>query len=338
MFRSIAATASPLVRSYATSKPLRTSSQVGTTFPLGLAGLLIGTVGTLFYVGDNFSYPLKPAHAEEKEEGSPFEGVRPSALTKDKFSEYTLSDVKEYNHNSHIYTFKFPDPNAISGGPITHLLMLRAVEDGLIVDAKGKDIARPYTPVSTPDTVGEISFLIKKYDTGKFTPYLASLKVGDKVAFKGPFAKFPYKPSVLEQGVAIAGGSGITPMYQLINHSLNSKDDSTKWTLIYSNVTEADILLRKEWDSLAASHPDRLKVVYALDKPPAGWTGSKGYITPELIKSAGITATGDKIKFFVCGPPGQVKAIAGDKDGGKQGPIGGTLAALGYEAGQVYKF
>ena len=61
---------------------------------------------------------------------------------RDKFSEYTLSEIKEYNHNSHIYTFKFPDPNAISGGPITHLLMLRAVQDGLIVDDKGKDIAR----------------------------------------------------------------------------------------------------------------------------------------------------------------------------------------------------
>ena len=62
-------------------------------------------------------------------------------------------------------------------------------------------------------------------------------------------------------------------MWQLINHSVNDKSDTTKWTLIYANITEADILLREEWDSLARSNPDRLKVVYALDQPPAGWTG-----------------------------------------------------------------
>lgn len=73
--------------------------------------------------------------------------------------------------------------------------------------------------------------------------------VGEKAAFKGPFAKFPYKASELDQGIAvsplsfalssqpstehsplflvlpcrlqIAGGSGITPMYQLIAHALS---------------------------------------------------------------------------------------------------------------------
>lgn len=71
----------------------------------------------------------------------------------------------------------------------------------------------------------------------------------------------------------MAGGSGITPHYQLIDAALSDKTDTTKWTLIYSNVTEEDILLRKEWDSLAKANPDRLKVVYTLDQPPAGWKG-----------------------------------------------------------------
>jgi NAD(P)H-flavin reductase len=63
-------------------------------------------------------------------------------------------------------------------------------------------------------------------------------------------------------------------------------------------------VLRKEWDALAASHPDRLTVVYSLDKPSKGWTGSTGYITPELVKKhAAIAAekAGDKVKVFVCG-------------------------------------
>jgi hypothetical protein len=63
-------------------------------------------------------------------------------------------------------------------------------------------------------------------------------------------------------------------------------------------------VLRKEWDALAASYPDRLTVVYSLDKPSKGWTGPVGYITPELVKKhAAIAAekAGDKVKVFVCG-------------------------------------
>lgn len=126
-------------------------------------------------------------------------------------------------------------------------------------------------------------------------------------------------------------------------------------------------MLREEWDALAKSHPDRLKVVYALDKPPANWKGETGYISSELVKKHAAAADkGEKVKVFVCGvrqpplllveisfpaltrlthhtlvarqPPGQVAAISGPKEGMKQGPVGGALAALGYEASQVFKF
>jgi len=46
----------------------------------------------------------------------------------------------------------------------------------------------------------------------------------------------------------------------------------------------------------------------------------------------------DKIKIFVCGPPGQVAAVAGKKDGPKQGELGGILKELGYNEDQVFKF
>jgi cytochrome-b5 reductase len=35
--------------------------------------------------------------------------------------------------------------------------------------------------------------MIKKYDDGKLTPYIHTLKVGDKLAFKGPIKKWAYK-------------------------------------------------------------------------------------------------------------------------------------------------
>ena len=38
------------------------------------------------------------------------------------------------------------------------------------------------------------------------------------------------------------------------------------------------------------------------------------------------------------GPPGQVNAVSGQKEGAKQGAIGGILKELGYTEDQVFKF
>jgi cytochrome-b5 reductase len=180
----------------------------------------------------------------------------------------------------------------------------------------------------------------------------------------------------------IGGGSGITPLYQLIHHALNEPTNRTRFTLLYANVTEADILLRDELAALQRAHPATFKIVHSLDKPPvSGWSGASGYVSRELIQAHVPPAEkGDKIKVFICGmsaltptpprllysrnrpvrlffsadffppcvcarcvmggigPPGQVNAVAGKKDGMKQGAIGGILKELGYTEGQVFKF
>ncbi len=58
----------------------------------------------------------------------------------------------------------------------------------------------------------------------------------------------------------IAGGSGITPMYQVAQAILRDPHDFTKVFLIYANVSEDDILLRKEFDAWAQDHGKRFKV------------------------------------------------------------------------------
>jgi hypothetical protein len=47
--------------------------------------------------------------------------------------------------------------------------MVKAAEAGAVVDDKGKDIARPYTPTSGVDHVGELVLLIKKYDVSRLS-------------------------------------------------------------------------------------------------------------------------------------------------------------------------
>ena len=105
-------------------------------------------------------------------------------------------------------------------------------------------------------------------------------------------------------------------------------------------MTEEDILLREEWDALAAANPDRLKLVYALDKPPAVWSGVSGFVTPEVIEGEALPPSAHEgVKVFCCGPPPMYEAICGPKDAtGKQGEVGGALKKLGYTSEQVFKF
>ncbi|VDK18010.1 unnamed protein product [Anisakis simplex] len=100
----------------------------------------------------------------------------------------------------------------------------------------------------------------------------------------------------------IAGGTGITPMLQIINAILKDPNDSTKISLLFANQTEDDILLRDELDKLAKQHEDRFQIWYTLDKMAIGWKYSTGYITDEMI-DAHLPKAGADTAILMCGPP-----------------------------------
>ncbi|RUS28630.1 hypothetical protein BC938DRAFT_481650 [Jimgerdemannia flammicorona] len=122
-----------------------------------------------------------------------------------------------------------------------------------------------------------------------------------------------------------SGGTGITPMLQLIRKIFSDPTDTTKVSLIFANVTEDDILLRSELDKLAEQHPKQFSVYYTLDKPPKGWKGGKGFVDDKMAKDKLPGPQEDGVIVFVCGPPGMVGALAGPKAGFQQGEVGGVL-------------
>ncbi|KAJ6469570.1 cytochrome-b5 reductase [Mycena vitilis] len=261
----------------------------------------------------------------------------PSALSSDDFITLPLKKVVPYNHNSSTFYFELP-PQTSSKLPVASCVVVKASDPEALKDKKGNPVVRPYTPVSAADNTGELVFLIKKYETGVMSKYIHSLKAGDSLQIKGPIAKFPYRENEFDEVALIGGGSGITPLYQVISHALSSKFNTTKFKLLFSNVTEEDILMREDIDALAKKHPKNLEVVYLLDKPKPDWQGPTGFINADVIKKYVSPPTSERTMVMVCGPPGQVAAIAGKKAGMKQGELGGVLKELGYKEEQVFKF
>lgn len=206
-------------------------------------------------------------------------GFRRSFLKPNQWQPLQLLDKKVLTHNTRRFRFVLPHQDQKLGLPVgQHVSMKTTLDDGTVV-------MRPYTPTSDVDTRGYVDFVIKVYPEGKMTQAMDALKPGDTLEFKGPKGRFDFKNLVKSQIGMIAGGTGITPMFQLAHAILRNPNDKTKLSLIFGNVTEDDILLKEELDELAEKHPERFSVFYVLDTPPAsGWSGGAGYITKEMIK------------------------------------------------------
>lgn len=125
---------------------------------------------------------------------------------------------------------------------------------------------------------------------------------------------------------------------QVIEEVLRNPDDATELRLLFANVSPDDIICKSRIDDLARQHPTRLKVHYVVDKAPAGWRGGVGYVTSAMLKEH-MPAPGKDAMVFVCGPPGLMNAVSGDKAKDKsQGELTGFLKQLGYSSDMVYKF
>jgi cytochrome-b5 reductase len=190
------------------------------------------------------------------------------------------------------------------------------------------------------DEKGYVDFIVKRYPNGPMSEHFHAMAPGQLLQFKGPIPKYPWTTNKHTHIALIAGGTGITPMYQLTRSIFKNPSDQTKVTLIFGNLTEEDILLKPEFEKLEQDFPNRFRAFYTIDKaPPASWPYGTGHVTKELLQKTIPAPSEENVKIFVCGPPGMYKAISGAKKSPQdQGELDGMLKELGYSEDQVYKF
>ncbi|KAG7896079.1 hypothetical protein KL905_004637 [Ogataea polymorpha] len=214
-------------------------------------------------------------------------------LSTTDFQKYELLDKTVISRNSAIYRFKLPKETDTLDIPVGHHLACRFVIDE-------KEYVRYYTPISNQFDEGFFDLLVKSYPDGTVSKKFASLYPGQLVEFKGPVGRMSYQSNMASHITMIAGGSGITPMLQVIGSIITTPADVTRVKLIYANETENDILLKEELDEFAEKYPN-FEVVYLLNKPQKQWKGLTGYVTKELLEKELPAPEADK-RIFVCGP------------------------------------
>ncbi|KYK54632.1 putative cytochrome-b5 reductase, mitochondrial outer membrane form [Drechmeria coniospora] len=319
------------------AQPLRTCVRHYATesAPKSGSSMLLPVAGAAAVAGAGYYYFAGGEGAVAKGTQAAGAAVKPAFTGGDQgFVSLKLAEVETVNHNTKRFRFELPESDHVSGLHIASAILTKF---------KGpndeKATLRPYTPISDEGQQGFLDLLVKKYPDGPMSTHLHNMVPGQRLDFKGPLPKYAWSENKHEHIGLIAGGTGITPMYQLLRTIFNNPKEKTKVTLVFGNVTEDDILLKKELAELENTYPQRFRAFYVLDKAPKGWTGNSGFITKDLLKTVLPESKNENIKLFVCGPPGLMKAISGNKVSPKdQGELSGALKDLGYSKEQVYKF
>ncbi|KAL3632670.1 NADH-cytochrome b5 reductase [Castilleja foliolosa] len=240
-------------------------------------------------------------------------------LDPNNFKEFKLVKKTQLSHNVAKFKFTLPTPTSVLGLPIGQHISCRGK------DSQGEEVIKPYTPTTLDSDVGHFELVIKMYPQGRMSHHFREMREGEFLAVKGPKGRFKYQPGQVRAFGMLAGGSGITPMFQVARAILENPNDHTNVHLIYANVTSDDILLKDEIDSLAQNYPDRFKVYYVLNQPPEVWNGGVGFVSIEMIQ-AHCPAPASNIQILRCGPPPMNKAMAGH------------LEALGYSSEMQFQF
>ncbi|MCJ1455517.1 NADH-cytochrome b5 reductase [Mycoblastus sanguinarius] len=229
------------------------------------------------------------------------------ALDPEKFQEFALRKKTVLSHNVAIYRFALQSDSHILGLPIGQHMSVAATPEGV-----DKEVVRSYTPISSDENPGYFELLIKSYPQGNISKHISTLKIGQTMKVKGPKGAMVYTPGLVKRFGMIAGGTGITPMLQIIRAIVrgrpkNGGTDTTEVDLIFANVNYEDILLKDDLDSLA-KEDSGFRVYYVLNNPPEQWDGGVGFCTPDMIK-AKLPTAGPDMKLLLCGPPPMISAM-----------------------------
>ena len=171
----------------------------------------------------------------------------------------------------------------------------------------GKELKRAYSLSGNPYIDEMPCFTVKRIKDGLVSNYLNdALKAGNEISVRPPSGNF-YTERVGTTPVHMvlfAGGSGITPIYSIIQ-SLLSRHPGHRLSLLYANREMGSIIFDKKLEKLQTDFPDRLFIVHVLSDAPEGWSGTRGRLDPDKIKGFlnNLPALPDiYTEYYICGP------------------------------------
>ncbi|MBT8286674.1 MAG: 2Fe-2S iron-sulfur cluster binding domain-containing protein [Bacteroidia bacterium] len=169
---------------------------------------------------------------------------------------------------------------------------------------KGEELRRDYSLCTNPEN-GELKVVVKVVENGRFSSYAnTELREGDIIEVGQPLGRFTLmpKPNTERTIMAIAAGSGITPIMSILISVLENEPKS-RFVLLYGNKSPEDTIFKQALDQVNVKYPDRFNLISIYSQ-----THVKdelfGRIDRSIIRYALNKIGGHKEvdQYFVCGP------------------------------------
>jgi ring-1,2-phenylacetyl-CoA epoxidase subunit PaaE len=178
-----------------------------------------------------------------------------------RFHRLTISDIRRETPDAVSLAFAVPARLARAYRFLPgQYLTLRAEIDG-------EDIRRSYSICSGFDD-GELRVAVKRVAGGMFSNFVQDrLRTGDAIEVMAPAGRFtvPLEPNVAREMVAVACGSGITPVMSLVKTVL-AREPRSRFVLLYGNRTGRDIIFVDALAALKDRYLNRLSIAYVLSR------------------------------------------------------------------------
>lgn len=167
-----------------------------------------------------------------------------------------------------------------------------------------KEVRRSYSICAAPHEK-ELKVAVKKVPGGSFSQFAnEELQEGDVLDILPPTGNFSGKAAFThsENLLAIAAGSGITPVISIIKHCLKTRPD-TNFTLIYGNKSRASIIFFDELEALKNKYMQRFSFINVLSREKTDSPIQNGRIDNEKLTSLKkLIDYKNCSSIFICGP------------------------------------
>ncbi|MEP6562383.1 MAG: 1,2-phenylacetyl-CoA epoxidase subunit PaaE [Nakamurella sp.] len=239
-------------------------------------------------------------------------GDRPASITLHRrhavFHQLQVASVERLTEDAVAVTFDVPAElrEEFRFNPGQHLSVKAA--------ALGDDVRRNYS-ICTPATGGPLRIGVKRIPDGVFSSYAADrLQPGDVLDVMTPSGTFstPLDPLQAKRYVAVAAGSGITPVLSILASVLEVEPASTA-ALIYVNRRTSTIMFLEELEDLKNLYPARFQLIHVLGQELTEVEMLSGRLDVERLGRIldTILPVDDVDEWFLCGPLAMTDAVRG---------------------------
>ena len=224
-----------------------------------------------------------------------------------KFFPLQVAEVKRETSDCVSIAFHIPQENK------AHFNYIQGQYITLKLKINGEELRRSYSICSSPQNGELMRIAVKQVPSGKASTWINSqLKAGDVLEAMPPEGKFyTTMPSgKVKHYVAVAAGSGITPVLSLLKTALLTEPQST-FTLFYGNRSINGIIFKDELGELSARYPERLRVYHILSRDKVNEPFFNGRIDAAKCQEIvdGFPAVLHANEYFLCGPFEMIQTI-----------------------------